>query len=313
MSQSVEHDHPAAFDFLRADIKNVDEFWARRGAKTLGLRGTFTFVVSDNVIPPTSNEEPEETDAALRATLAALIETKSASAEHSTDAGESDITASHVPTVLSRADIQRLEEERSRNADEHEQLDDAVFLRSYIPRNLNEVVDPERDAAKVRRGEGSDLIYGGITRVVEANQPSIRTEARGNPVKTASGQKPDARIVEPNEESSEDTDEGDDDEGDESEEGEDAEADLKRRAPRGHRHEDKDAKKVGDFLNASHRLAQCCHPIGAKEGHQRGGEREAKNETPQSREETTNQADFIKRTLIVGSVVARWARAPLYQ
>jgi RIO kinase 1 len=247
----VEHDHPAAFDFLRADIKNVDEFWARRGAKTLGLRGTFDFIVSDKVIPSTSPHE--ETDAALRTTLTALIEVKSASAEprghERADAAESKMnstTTTHAPTVLSRADIQRLEDERSalaiKGADE--QLDDAVFLRSYIPRNLNEVFDPERDAAKVRRGEGSDLIYGGITGVVEANQPSIRTEIRGDPGRTASGQKPDVHII--NEESSDGESDGDED--DEAEEdGDNVEWSDKKRAPRGHRHEDKDAKKVRDY------------------------------------------------------------------
>ena len=32
--------------------------------------------------------------------------------------------------------------------------EDAVFMQSYIPRNLNEVYDPERDAERVGRGEG---------------------------------------------------------------------------------------------------------------------------------------------------------------
>jgi len=122
-----------------------------------------------------------------------------------------------------------------------------VFLRSYIPRNLNEVFDPERDAAKVRKGEGSDLIYGGITGVVEANQPSIRTGIRGNPGRIASGQKPDVHIIGVNEESPENTDESDGDEDDETEEDSgDVEWTDKKRAPRGHRHEDKDAKKVRD-------------------------------------------------------------------
>jgi RIO kinase 1 len=251
VSQSVEHDHPAAFDFLRADIKNVDEFWARRGAQTLGLRSTFDFVVSDNVIPRTSDEEREETATALRAILTALIETKAASTEHHPfEATEravfENVVISHAPATLSRADMQRLEEEHSglagKGADE--QLEDAVFLRSYIPRNLNEVFDPERDAAKVRRGEGGDLIYGGITGVVEANKPFTRTEVRGDPLGSASVQKVDAYAVDQNEDSAEDVDEGDSgqDDGTE-EESEDAEANSKR-APRGHRHEDKDAKKV---------------------------------------------------------------------
>ncbi|EJD50875.1 RIO1-domain-containing protein [Auricularia subglabra TFB-10046 SS5] len=45
VSQSVEHDHPGAFDFLRKDLANVDEFFGRAGARrTLGLRRSFDLV-----------------------------------------------------------------------------------------------------------------------------------------------------------------------------------------------------------------------------------------------------------------------------
>ena len=44
VSQSVEHDHPAAFDFLRKDIKNMEDFFGRLGVRCLGLRRCFDFV-----------------------------------------------------------------------------------------------------------------------------------------------------------------------------------------------------------------------------------------------------------------------------
>ncbi|CDW96768.1 hypothetical protein [Sporisorium scitamineum] len=47
VSQSVEHDHPRAYDFLRADLGHVDEYFAKRGVHTLGLRKSFDFVVSE--------------------------------------------------------------------------------------------------------------------------------------------------------------------------------------------------------------------------------------------------------------------------
>ncbi len=43
VSQSVEHD-PARVRLLRADIGHVDEYFAKRGVHTLGLRRTFEFV-----------------------------------------------------------------------------------------------------------------------------------------------------------------------------------------------------------------------------------------------------------------------------
>lgn len=254
VSQSVEHDHPAAFDFLRTDIKNVDEFWARRGARTLGLRRTFDFVVAENV--PKKEDGAHETDESLREALTALINAKQATSEQEledaalrnasilgTTADEKQKKAS-ASTVLSRADIQRLDEDRAKlvATGHDEQLEDAVFMRSYIPRNLNEVFDPERDVAKIRRGEGNELIYGGITGVVEANATGSNAAhdlAVSWSVQTNEG------VVDGDGGGSEDVeseDTSDDDEDDEEN------GTFQKRAPRGHRHEDKDAKKVSSLM-----------------------------------------------------------------
>ncbi|KAK0202896.1 RIO1-domain-containing protein [Desarmillaria ectypa] len=53
VGQSVEHDHPSAFDFLRSDLSNVEAFFGRRGVTVLGLRRSFGWV--------TNEEENEET------------------------------------------------------------------------------------------------------------------------------------------------------------------------------------------------------------------------------------------------------------
>lgn len=252
MSQSVEHDHPSAFDFLRADIKNVDEFWARRGATTLGLRRTFEFVVAEKVIIPGGTPVADETDAALREALTTLIELKQTTTDQEADewppsssstlpqaAGKHSKT-SGSSTVLSRADIQKLDEERAKSgATGHdEQLEDAVFMRSYIPRTLNEVYDPERDAAKVSRGEGADLIYGDITGVVAANKTVAGREGAGS----TKGVHFTADVDDNGD--GEGTDEDDDEDGSDDDDEGGGEKDLSKKPPRGHRHEDKDAKKV---------------------------------------------------------------------
>ncbi|KAI4174627.1 MAG: hypothetical protein LQ343_002200 [Gyalolechia ehrenbergii] len=46
VSQSVEHDHPRSLEFLRMDIKNVTDFFARRGVDTLPERSSFSFVTA---------------------------------------------------------------------------------------------------------------------------------------------------------------------------------------------------------------------------------------------------------------------------
>ena len=49
VSQSVEHDHPRALDFLRKDLQNVTEFFRRKGVNVLGVRVLFDFVVDPSI------------------------------------------------------------------------------------------------------------------------------------------------------------------------------------------------------------------------------------------------------------------------
>jgi len=46
VSQSVEHDHPHALEFLRKDLTNVTDFFRRAGVAVLGLRELFDWVVA---------------------------------------------------------------------------------------------------------------------------------------------------------------------------------------------------------------------------------------------------------------------------
>ena len=46
VSQSVEHDHPRSLEFLRMDVKNISEFFKRKGVDTLSERTAFGFVTS---------------------------------------------------------------------------------------------------------------------------------------------------------------------------------------------------------------------------------------------------------------------------
>jgi len=45
VSQSVEHDHPHALEFLRKDLVNVNEFFRKKGVAVLGLKELFDWVV----------------------------------------------------------------------------------------------------------------------------------------------------------------------------------------------------------------------------------------------------------------------------
>ncbi|KAG6377161.1 RIO1-domain-containing protein [Boletus reticuloceps] len=170
VSQSVEHDHPHAFDFLRNDIKNVEEFFGRFGVQCLGLRRCFEFVTKDRL----GDNGSEEHDGQV------------------------------VQRWITEAGGSADEADKTGNAKSQTAHEDNVFLRSYIPRTLNEVYDPERDIDVLKGGEGKKLIYANTIGLVDTDDES--------PV-------------------SDNTSDDDEDQGPE------------RRAPRGHRHEDRELKR----------------------------------------------------------------------
>ncbi|KIY73171.1 RIO1-domain-containing protein [Cylindrobasidium torrendii FP15055 ss-10] len=183
VSQSVEHDHPAAFDFLRNDLRNVEEFFGRRDVRCVGLRRAFEFVTRDMA----ANEDPTEVLQAWRDEPAPADE-------------------GHDSTI-------------------HE---DEVFRKSYIPRTLNDLYDPERDAEAL--GDGKKPIYANTIALVNKDsapqtEKSVRFDGEDLPASSNSEQE-------------------EEEEGAGEDESEDDEVDFKDKALRGHRHEDKDAKKA---------------------------------------------------------------------
>ncbi|XP_031340794.1 serine/threonine-protein kinase RIO1 [Photinus pyralis] len=49
VSQSVEHDHPRALDFLRKDCTNVTEFFRKKEVATMGIKELFDFITDPTV------------------------------------------------------------------------------------------------------------------------------------------------------------------------------------------------------------------------------------------------------------------------
>ncbi|KAL2008486.1 hypothetical protein VTN00DRAFT_6680 [Thermoascus crustaceus] len=117
VSQSVEHDHPRSLEFLRMDVKNVTDFFRRKGVHTLPERTIFEFI--------TAAEGPTTVCNELTDAIEKLFAARAVEEEH-----------------------------------EHEtEVDTAVFRQQYIPQTLEQVYDVERDAEKLRAGEGDDLVY----------------------------------------------------------------------------------------------------------------------------------------------------------
>lgn len=251
VSQSVEHDHPSAFDFLRNDLKNVDQFFGRLGVKCLGLRKSFDFVTRESISPVGENLGDAEA-------LEKWLE------QHASENG--DIASESIP------DPGR----ESKTEDSHHE--DSVFLKSFIPRTLYEVHDPERDLEMLAKGEGQGLLYANsigvipsVTPTTQANGPasrlrvSFRTDGMGKEDEGGStvtdAAAPNGELQEEQGEaiieSGQETDSEEDNEGEAGEHI--SKEEFVERKPRGHRHEDKEAKKVSivSSWNGSHSSSLC--------------------------------------------------------
>ena len=251
VSQSVEHDHPAAFDFLRKDIKNMEDFFGRLGVRCLGLRRCFEFVTKAKLCEDDGTSDED--------VLKRWLE------EETTDICEEE--SGKGVNLEGTHDID-LKPQNSEDA----QHEDSVFLRSFIPRTLNEVYDPERDVEKVRRGDTDGLIYSetiGLvsqSRVDPVDKQTTKNKDNGDPPTTVKSK--DEETEEDDDSSETDSTSIEDNDLEEEEEGRLTEGFVERK-PRGHRHEDKESKKVIPEKKISLILCSCFMITGAQKTSER--------------------------------------------
>lgn len=60
VSQSVEHDHPHALDFLRRDITNINDFFRKKQVNVFSDWHLFQFIVATGIHPGRELEELEQ-------------------------------------------------------------------------------------------------------------------------------------------------------------------------------------------------------------------------------------------------------------
>lgn len=205
VSQSVEHDHPRSLEFLRMDVKNVTDFFRRKGVHTLPERTIFEFITATEG-PTTVCEELTET---IEKLFAARAEQEQEEHEHETE------------------------------------VDTAVFRQQYIPQTLEQVYDVERDAEKLRAGEGDDLVYRDLLAVNNKKNKKPVPPAVAPEVAAAAGDAESDHSGGVTVSGSDSEAESESEDEDEAEEG----APVKERdpfakkPPRGKRFEDKEAKR----------------------------------------------------------------------
>ncbi|KAH9971952.1 RIO1 family-domain-containing protein [Lactifluus volemus] len=139
VSQSVEHDHPSAFDFLRSDIKNVEDFFSKMGTRCLGLRRCFEFIVREQL--DTMDHLSDED------TFKRWLEL-----------GDTEGPPGFDPSI---AAIRQSAHE------------DAIFEKSYIPRTLGELYDPEREVAALSLDNWQKPIYADTIKLVRPGKQAL--------------------------------------------------------------------------------------------------------------------------------------------
>lgn len=248
VSQSVQHDHESAFDFLRHDLEHIDRYFARHGVPVLGLRRSFDFVISEPAQPNRRRKgggqaglaqhmggDHVHEDALLdRVVDGSVLALNTATTTHI--GGESEPELMH--TVLNMVRKKQLKagskaqgHERAHNLsetvevgapdEEDAEAEDAVFKATYIPRTLEDVYDAERDADLVNAGHADQLVYAKVTGLDVAVRKA--QEAAGEKEEEV-----DIAAAQAN---------------DDEEDSQSSDSEYESKQPRGHRHEDRDAKK----------------------------------------------------------------------
>ncbi|KAJ1551324.1 Serine/threonine-protein kinase RIO1 [Nowakowskiella sp. JEL0078] len=158
VSQAVEHDHPHALEFLRKDCINVIDYFKRiLGPHTImTLRELFDFVVTDrDVLIRRIKQISTPADVAgLEELLAALEKLKREDLMRAADDRMLDLYLEIVHKEI---------EQRPELYLESVQVDEEVFKRSYIPRTLDQVEHFERDAERLKSGQGDQILYTSVT------------------------------------------------------------------------------------------------------------------------------------------------------
>ena len=179
VSQSVELSHPFANDFLRKDVSNITDFFAKKSMLVLSKIELFQFVTAKDLIPSVGNIKTIETTEILQAKLEewlekasyennqeadliftqSLLQSSNNKAKGSNSSGnienEEEELEEEEEEELDATDRFELEERNlalQSEAQHKKEVDEAVFMQSYIPTSLNEFSNPAAEMKRLQEG-----------------------------------------------------------------------------------------------------------------------------------------------------------------
>lgn len=156
VSQSVEHAHPLAHEFLRKDISNIFDFFAKRGLKLLSKYQIFQFVVDKYLVHKDISSMKPESDEEVMNMLEQVVES------HKDDDD----------------DVDEQDEDGEDNSDDDAvAVDEAVFMQSYIPTSLNEISNPHQEAMRMKNGYREAAYTAAIKNMLGGEDTTTKSRA----------------------------------------------------------------------------------------------------------------------------------------
>jgi RIO kinase 1 len=99
VSQSVEHDHPRAYEFLRNDVRNIRAFFESRGCRVLSRRAMWDYVTSESASGGDARDTNEGgADSAGVATVLKMLEEEQ-------EEDDEVFMASFIPRSMAEMDL----------------------------------------------------------------------------------------------------------------------------------------------------------------------------------------------------------------
>ncbi|ETI20388.1 hypothetical protein G647_08423 [Cladophialophora carrionii CBS 160.54] len=215
VSQSVEGDHPRSLEFLRMDIKNVNDFFRRKGVHTLSDRRTYEFITRAASGPESCGLD------VLRQEIDTSMAQRTDQDQHEDEVDNEVFRKQYIPQTLDEV----YDAERDART-LHQQGRDALVYKDLLA-----PLKGEKDASRPSQGQDQDLdLPHGQQDDDEDGEGGARIESARDHDSDASVQSDAASVSDPGS-------------GSGSAEENDSEVSTQGR-PRGKRFQDKDEKKA---------------------------------------------------------------------
>ncbi|KAG0211976.1 Serine/threonine-protein kinase RIO1 [Mortierella sp. GBA30] len=225
VSQSVEHDHPHAFNFLRMDITNVSDFFRKKRVAVMGHKELFDFITDVSI---EMTEEAMDTELERIMNGLPVNETEAEAEKRKVD--DAVFAQSYIPRHLQEV----IDVERDVRKVLEGNTEELLYTKMTGIKDVDERPKIQETRMESKTDASAETLYDG-------EGVTIKKKTTKSKKKEQEELSSKCENEEEEEEEEEEDEEGSEDEDDEDEEDED-EDEFKKQA-RGKRNEDKEAKK----------------------------------------------------------------------